>query len=38
MGILEDKSNARLFYKYLSKVYDQVNRFNWTEEIRSEAL
>jgi len=38
MGILEDKSNARLFYKYLSKVYDQVNRFNWTEEMRSEAL
>ncbi|WP_459825272.1 methyltransferase domain-containing protein [Halorubrum luteum] len=38
MGILEDKSNARLFYKYLSKVYDRVNRFNWTEEMRSEAL
>jgi len=38
MGILEDKSNARLFYKYLSKVYDRVNRFNWTEEMRTEAL
>ncbi|MBP1922348.1 demethylmenaquinone methyltransferase/2-methoxy-6-polyprenyl-1,4-benzoquinol methylase [Halorubrum alkaliphilum] len=38
MGILEDKSNARLFYKYLSKVYDQVNRFNWNDEMRSEAL
>ena len=38
MGILEDKSNARLFYKYLSKVYDQVNRFNWTPEMRTEAL
>ena len=38
MGILEDKSNARLFYKYLSTVYDRVNRFNWTEEMRSEAL
>jgi Methylase involved in ubiquinone/menaquinone biosynthesis len=38
MGILEDKSNARLFYKYLSKVYDRVNRFNWTAEMRAEAL
>jgi ubiquinone/menaquinone biosynthesis C-methylase UbiE len=38
MGILEDKSNAQFFYKYLSKVYDQVNRINWTEEMRSEAL
>jgi demethylmenaquinone methyltransferase/2-methoxy-6-polyprenyl-1,4-benzoquinol methylase len=38
MGILEDKSNARLFYKYLSKVYDRVNRFNWNDEMRSEAL
>ncbi|WP_418284117.1 methyltransferase domain-containing protein [Halorubrum sp. DTA46] len=38
MGILENKSNARLFYKYLSKVYDQVNRFTWTEEMRTEAL
>ena len=38
MGILEDKSNARLFYKYLSKVYDRVNRFNWTDEMRTEAL
>jgi len=38
MGILEDKSNARLFYKYLSKVYDQVNRFNWTAAMRTEAL
>ena len=38
MGILEDKSNARLFYKYRSKVYDQVNRFNWTPEMRTEEL
>ena len=38
MGILENKSNARVFYKYLSKVYDQVNRFTWTEEMRTEAL
>jgi len=38
MGILEDKSRARLFYKYLSKVYDSVNPFVWNEEMRAEAL
>src|SRR6056297_499526 len=38
MGILEDKSRARLFYKYLSKVYDQVNPYIWDEEMRSRAL
>jgi demethylmenaquinone methyltransferase/2-methoxy-6-polyprenyl-1,4-benzoquinol methylase len=38
MGVLEDKSRARLFYKYLSKVYDRVNTFVWTEEMRAEAL
>jgi demethylmenaquinone methyltransferase/2-methoxy-6-polyprenyl-1,4-benzoquinol methylase len=38
MGILENKSRARLFYKYLSKVYDQVNPFIWNEEMRAEAL
>jgi demethylmenaquinone methyltransferase/2-methoxy-6-polyprenyl-1,4-benzoquinol methylase len=38
MGLLEDKSRARLFYKYLSKVYDQVNPFIWNEEMRAEAL
>lgn len=38
MGILENKSNARLFYKYLSKVYDQVNPFIWNEEMRDESL
>ena len=38
MGVLEDKSRARLFYKYLSKVYDRVNPFIWNEESRSEAL
>lgn len=27
MGVLENKARARLFYKYLSKVYDQVNPF-----------
>jgi len=38
MGILEDKSRARLFYKYLSKVYDTVNPFIWNEEMREEAI
>jgi demethylmenaquinone methyltransferase/2-methoxy-6-polyprenyl-1,4-benzoquinol methylase len=38
MGILEDKSRARLFYKYLSTVYDRVNPFVWNEEMRAEAL
>ncbi|MFB6123179.1 MAG: methyltransferase domain-containing protein [Haloferacaceae archaeon] len=38
MGILENKSRARLFYKYLSKVYDRVNPFIWNEEMRAEAL
>jgi ubiquinone/menaquinone biosynthesis C-methylase UbiE len=38
MGILENKSRARLFYKYLSTVYDQVNPFIWNEEMRAEAL
>ena len=38
MGILENKSNARLFYKYLSKVYDTVNPFIWNEAMRAEAL
>ncbi|MFB6256513.1 MAG: methyltransferase domain-containing protein, partial [Haloplanus sp.] len=33
-----DKSRARLFYKYLSKVYDQINPFIWNEEMRAEAL
>ena len=38
MGILENKARARLFYKYLSKVYDQINPFIWNEEMRTEAL
>jgi ubiquinone/menaquinone biosynthesis C-methylase UbiE len=38
MGVLEDKSRARLFYKYLSTVYDEVNQFIWTAEMRREAL
>ena len=38
MGVLENKARARLFYKYLSKVYDQINPFIWNEEMRGEAL
>jgi len=38
MGVLEDKGRARLFYKYLSKVYDRVNPLVWNEEMRDEAL
>jgi demethylmenaquinone methyltransferase/2-methoxy-6-polyprenyl-1,4-benzoquinol methylase len=38
MGILEDKARARLFYKYLSTVYDRVNPFVWTEGMRDQAL
>ncbi|MFB6129465.1 MAG: methyltransferase domain-containing protein [Salinigranum sp.] len=38
MGVLENKARARVFYKYLSKVYDQVNPFIWDEEMRAEAL
>ncbi|ADQ68404.1 methyltransferase domain-containing protein [Halogeometricum borinquense] len=38
MGVLENKSRARLFYKYLSKVYDQINPYIWNEEMRDDAL
>ena len=38
MGILEDKNRARLFYRYLSRVYDQVNTFIWTEEMRAKSI
>jgi demethylmenaquinone methyltransferase/2-methoxy-6-polyprenyl-1,4-benzoquinol methylase len=38
MGVLEDKGRARLFYKYLSKVYDRINPFIWNERMRDEAI
>ncbi|MFB6106916.1 MAG: methyltransferase domain-containing protein [Halobacteriaceae archaeon] len=38
MGVLEDKGRARVFYKYLSKVYDRINPFVWNERMRDEAL
>lgn len=38
MGILEDKSRARVFYRYLSKIYDYINPFIWTEEMRDQTI
>ncbi|MDY6779978.1 MAG: methyltransferase domain-containing protein [Halobacteria archaeon] len=38
MGLLENKSRARTFYRYLSKVYDRVNPVFWNEEMRDEAI
>ncbi|MFW6320439.1 MAG: methyltransferase domain-containing protein [Halohasta sp.] len=38
MGLLENKARARLFYKYLSQVYDTINPFIWNETMRDEAL
>ncbi len=38
MPVLQNKSRARLFYKYLSKVYDRINPFIWNEGMRSEAI
>jgi demethylmenaquinone methyltransferase/2-methoxy-6-polyprenyl-1,4-benzoquinol methylase len=38
MGLLEDKRRARLFYRYLSRVYDRVNPYVWTETMRADAL
>lgn len=38
MGVLEDKARARLFYKYLSKIYDRINPFIWNEAMRGQAL
>ena len=38
MGFLEDKSRARTFYRFLSKIYDRVNPVFWNETMRDEAL
>jgi ubiquinone/menaquinone biosynthesis C-methylase UbiE len=38
MGVLEDKGRARVFYKYLSTVYDRINPFVWNEQMRTEAI
>ena len=34
MGLLDDKRRARAFYKYFSKIYDVVNPFFYSEEMR----
>ncbi|WP_456369903.1 methyltransferase domain-containing protein [Geoglobus sp.] len=34
MGVLEDKARARNFYRYFSKVYDFVNPFFYSHEMR----
>ncbi|AEA46493.1 methyltransferase domain-containing protein [Archaeoglobus veneficus] len=34
MGVLEDKKRARIFYKYFSKIYDRVNPFFYSDEMR----
>jgi len=38
MGILEDKDNARLFYRYFSRVYDTINPYIWDDRMRNQAL
>ena len=38
MGLLEDKSRARTFYRYLSKIYDRVNPVFWNERMRDECI
>jgi len=38
MGVLEDKARARVFYRYLSRVYDRINPFIWNERMRDEAI
>lgn len=38
MGFLEDKRRARIFYRYLSIIYDRINPFIWNESMRDDAL
>jgi demethylmenaquinone methyltransferase/2-methoxy-6-polyprenyl-1,4-benzoquinol methylase len=38
MGLLEDKARARVFYRYLSTVYDAINPFVWNEAMRDRAI
>ncbi len=38
MGVLEDKSRARVFYRYLSVIYDYINPFIWTENMRDQTI
>ncbi|WP_457590886.1 methyltransferase domain-containing protein [Geoglobus sp.] len=34
MGVLEDKRRARNFYRYFSKIYDFINPFFYSDEMR----
>jgi ubiquinone/menaquinone biosynthesis C-methylase UbiE len=38
MGVLEDKARARVFYRYLSRIYDRINPFVWNERMRDDAI
>lgn len=38
MGLLEDKGRARVFYRYLSRIYDHVNPLFWNEKMRDRAI
>lgn len=38
MSFLADKRRARIFYKYLSRIYDWVNPLVWTEAMREQAI
>ncbi len=38
MGILADKGRARVFYRFLSPLYDTINPFIWNTEMRDTAL
>ena len=38
MGLLDDKARARVFYRYLSTVYDTINPFVWNEAMRDQAI
>jgi len=38
MGFLVDKDRARTFYRFLSPIYDTINPFIWTDEMRATAL
>jgi demethylmenaquinone methyltransferase/2-methoxy-6-polyprenyl-1,4-benzoquinol methylase len=33
MGLLEDKKRARIFYRYFSKIYDQINPFFYADHM-----
>ncbi len=38
MALLDDKSRARTFYRYLSRVYDRVNPVFWNPEMRDRCI